>query len=112
MGQDIKELRREVKELTDINQQLRVENRKLEIRIEELEQYQWASNLEIKKVPPEGDPYKVVKQLGEILDKAVVESDIDIFHSVPTSESNKTNIVARFVRVQKETPLHNQERGG
>lgn len=105
IGQDIRELRREVKELTQINQQLRAENKKLEIRIEELEQYQRANNLEIKGVPLEGDPYELVKKLGEVLNEPVMESDIDICHRVPTSESNKKNIVVRFVHRTKRNAL-------
>lgn len=39
IGQDIGKLTHEVRELTEINQQLRAEIKKLEIQIEELEQY-------------------------------------------------------------------------
>lgn len=45
-------LRREVKKLTEINQQLRAKNRMLVIRIEKLEQHQMASKLEMKSVIP------------------------------------------------------------
>lgn len=35
---------------------LRVENKKLHFTLDELNQYQWANNLELKGVPLEGNP--------------------------------------------------------
>lgn len=49
-----------LKELKE-NQELKAENSKLSIRVEELEQYQRLNNLEMKCVPLGGEPMTVLK---------------------------------------------------
>ncbi|KAG0422049.1 hypothetical protein HPB47_002096 [Ixodes persulcatus] len=77
---ELKGLRKEVKQLTESNRNLQVENKALTLKVDELEQYQRANNLEVKGVPLEGDPSEIVKKLCEVLGEPVLDSDIDICH--------------------------------
>lgn len=61
IGRVVKEFNREVKQLTETNQELRDENKRLLLRLEKIEQYQRANNVEIKSVPLKIDPDEVVK---------------------------------------------------
>lgn len=98
---ELKELRKEVQVLTKKNDELTAENKRLSERIEELEQYQRANNLEIKGVPDAGDPCDAVKRIGAFLDEPIVDSDIDVCHRVPTFKQTEKNIVVRFVQRTK-----------
>lgn len=60
--QDVKELRREIKQLTETNQDIRSENNELAVRTEELEQYQRANNVEMEGVPANINPCEAVKK--------------------------------------------------
>lgn len=61
------ELKAEIQQVLKINQDLRAENAKLSCRIEELEQYQRANNIEIKGIPLDGEPLSIVSQMGELI---------------------------------------------
>lgn len=98
---EMKELRREVQSLREKNEKLESENLRLNEKIEQLEQYQRANNIEIKGVPGEGDAYDVVKRIGAILKEPITDADIDICHRVPTFKPTEQNIVVRFVRREK-----------
>lgn len=95
---ELKGLRKEVKQLTESNRNLQVENKALTLKVDELEQYQRANNLEVKGVPLEGDPSEIVKKLCEVLGEPVLDSDIDICHRVPTAKDTEKNIIVRFTR--------------
>lgn len=105
VADDIKELRREVETLTKNNKNLETENRKLTSRLEEIEQYQRANNLEIKGAPEVGDPVMIVKQIAEILGEPITDADIDICHRVPTQKPTEKNIIVRFVQRSKRNSL-------
>lgn len=105
IGRDVKELRKEVQRLTETNEELRSENSRLLLRLQELEQYQRANNLEVKGVPLEIDPVEVVKKLGDVVGVPVEQSEIDICHRVHTSRPNEKNIIIRFVHRTKRDAL-------
>lgn len=65
------------------------ENRKLNDKTEELEQYQRSNNLEIKGVPEEGDAYDVVQRIWTILNESISDSEIDVCHHVPTFRTSE-----------------------
>lgn len=98
---EIKELRKEVQNLSQKNEELTAENRKLNVKIEELEQYQRSNNLEIKGVPEEGDAYELVQRIGTLLNESISDSEIDVCHRVPTFRTSEKNIIVRFVRRTK-----------
>lgn len=102
---DIKELRKEILELTKRNQDLIAENCRLGARVEELEQYQRSNNLEIKGVPAEGDVNDIVKRIGALLEEPVDDADIDICHRVATFKPNEKNIIVRFIQRTKRNKI-------
>lgn len=63
---EVKHLRKEIKELMKQNTELQNESQRLSQCMEEPEQYQH-SNLEIKWVPLEGDPYDRAIKAGDSL---------------------------------------------
>lgn len=99
--QEVAELKAEIQQVLKINQDLRAENAKLSCRIEELEQYQRANNIEIKGIPLDGEPLSIVSQMGELINEEISEADIDICHRVPTARHDQSNIIVRFVRRTK-----------
>lgn len=52
---EVKDIRKELLEVTKANTELRTENRKLTQKVEELQHYQRSNNLEIKGVPERKD---------------------------------------------------------
>lgn len=105
IGSDVKQLRKEIQELTKRNCELQNENKILSQRIEELEQYQRSNNLEIKGVPEGGNPYDVIKMIGDVLEEPISNSDIDICHRVPTPKPGEQNIVVRFIQRTKRNAV-------
>lgn len=110
VGSDLKALRKEIQELTRCNLELKSENVRLNQRVEELEQYTRANNLEIKGVPAAGDVSELVKRIGDLVGESITESDIDICHRVPTPNPDKKNIVVRFVRRCKRNAVLEKSR--
>lgn len=102
---EIKELRKEVQKLSSRNEELATENRRLNEKVEELEQYQRSNNLEIKGVPEAGDAYDVVKRIGTLLDEPILDSDIDVCHRIPTFRATEKNIIVRFVQRTKRDKI-------
>lgn len=98
---ELKELRKELLALARQNEELRAENGRLSVRIEELEQHSRANNLEIKGVPDDGDVIDVLKRIGSQVHEPIADSDIDICHRVPTFRPNEKNIIVRFVQRSK-----------
>lgn len=98
---ELKELRKELVTLAKKNEELRTENARLNEKIEELEQYSRANNLEIKGVPDAGDVIDVLKRIGSHVHEPIAESDIDVCHRVPTFRPNEKNIIVRFVHRSK-----------
>lgn len=105
ISKDVKELRREIQLLTNTNNELQTENKRLGSRVEELEQYQRTNNLEIKGVPADGDPVTAVVKIGQFIGEPINESDIDVCHRVSTKKENEKNIVVRFVQRSKRNSL-------
>lgn len=105
VGGDIKALRKEIQELTRCNRELQSENTKLSQRVEELEQYTRANNIEIKGVPVTGDVSEIVKNIGDLMGESITESDIDVCHRVQTQSPDKKNIIVKFVRRSKRNAL-------
>lgn len=96
--QDFRALKEEIQEVLRENRELKAQNERLERRLQEVEQYQRANNIEIKGIPLDGEPISLVKQIGELVTEEINEADIDICHRVPTAKHNETNIIVRFVR--------------
>lgn len=101
IGSNVKQLRKEIQELTRWNCELQNENKIQSQRIEEFEQDQRSNNLEIKGVPEGGNPYDVIKKFGDVLEEPITNSDIDILHRVPTSKPGEQNIVMRLIQRTK-----------
>lgn len=105
INDEMKELRKEILDLTKRNQELDAENFRLGARVEELEQYQRSNSLEIKGVPSQGDVTDVVKRIGALLDEPVADADIDICHRVATFIPDQKNIIVRFVQRSKRNKI-------
>lgn len=102
---DVKELRREIQLLAKSNLDLKTEHQRLVKKIDELEQYRRAKNLEIKGVPAEGDLAVALVKIGEVIGEPINVEDIDICHRLSTQKSTKKNIVVRFVRRSKRRAI-------
>lgn len=98
---EIKEVRKEVYKLSRKNEELATENRKLNEKVEKLEQYQRSNNLEIKGVPEAGDAYDAVKRIGNLLNEPILDSYIDVCLRVPTFRPTEKTIIVRFVQRTK-----------
>ncbi|KAH7978379.1 hypothetical protein HPB49_005376 [Dermacentor silvarum] len=60
---EMKTPREELVATQNSNEKLAAENKQLQMKVEELEQYSWANNLEIKGVPDEGEPFDTVQKI-------------------------------------------------
>lgn len=105
ISKDIKELRKEIQDLAKANRELRQENDRLSVRVEEMEQYQRANNLEIKGLPLVGDEGDMVLKIAESIGVVMAESDIDICHRVPTARQDEKNVIVRFVQRSKRNAI-------
>lgn len=110
LTKDIADLRAEIKELGKLNVHLKAENERLSQRVNELEQYQRANNLEIKGVPGGNDVMTVIKSIGVAVGESISESDIDTCHWVSTAQTGVKNIVVRFVQRMKRNRVHMKAR--
>lgn len=105
LSSEIKALREELVSARKSNEKLAAENKQLQIKMEELELYSRANNLEIKGVPDEGEPLDTVQKICEAVGEPVSREDIDICHRVGTNKPGVKNIVVRFVRRDKRNSV-------
>ncbi|XP_077534732.1 uncharacterized protein LOC144146677 [Haemaphysalis longicornis] len=105
IGAGLKALRQEITHLLEANEALQDENKRLTQRVDELEQYTRLNNLEIKGISSDEDPVDVVKKIGDVLKEPVSSHDIDTCHQIPTRKPGETNIMVRFVRIDKRHAL-------
>lgn len=74
----------------------------MQVRLDELEQYQRANSLELKGAALEGDPYRVVKMFGRVLEAHVDLYEIDICHQILASKQKKILLNAFFQQTLEE----------
>jgi hypothetical protein len=88
--------------------QLRDENNSLTTKYEELLQYSYKENVEIKGIPvtAQEDCAEIVKRIGASLNVALCDADISVAHrTYSDGKSGPPTIVARLVRRIKRTEL-------
>ncbi|KAH7979755.1 hypothetical protein HPB49_010860 [Dermacentor silvarum] len=102
---EMKTLREELVATRNSNEKLAAENKQLQMKIEELEQYSRANNLEIKGAPDEGEPFDTVQKICVAVGEPLARDDVDICHRVGTNKTGVKNIVVRFVRREKRNAV-------
>lgn len=101
LAEEIGSLRKELADARKANDILVMETKKLRMKVEELEAYTRANNLEIKGVPNEGDPPEVVQNICSAVGVPITSTDIDVCHRMGTKHPYVKNIIVRFVRREK-----------
>lgn len=98
----IEECLKHIEGVTAENNQLRDKVKKLEARLEEVEQYTRANSVEIFGVPEERgeDTYAVVQKVCAALDFNIERVQIDVCHRLgkPRDSGRPAGIIAKFVR--------------
>ncbi|KAH8023730.1 hypothetical protein HPB51_019595 [Rhipicephalus microplus] len=101
LSEEIRSLRKELADARKANDILMMETKKLRMKVEDLEAYTRANNLEIKGVPNEGDPSEVVQNICSAVGEPITSTDIDVCHRMGTKNPDVKNIIVRFVRREK-----------
>ncbi|KAH7977295.1 hypothetical protein HPB49_000355 [Dermacentor silvarum] len=99
-------------EMSAANRALKAENKALQRKVADLEQYSRLNNLEIKGVPyTQGeDCTAILDAIGDKINGTVWATDVDTVHREPAMSGHK-NIIVRFCsRKKKKTELMKKAR--
>lgn len=108
MLEEMKELKKRQVSLENENEMLKEKVRKMEISVEDLEQYSRNRNIEINGIPFTKDENleKIVKDIGIDINVEIKDGEIDVVHRIPTrNNKNPEPVVVQFLSRKKRDEM-------